>query len=85
MKAAHWGWHRVVEVLTVAEVVQNCLIDINQSDEANRTAIMNLDFGDENFEKAVKIFTLLWHRGADLTSLDKAGISLRYFDASAVP
>ena len=85
MKAARWGWHKVVEVLTVPEVVQNCLIDINQSDEANRTAIMNLDFGDENFEKAVKIFTLLRDRGADLTAQDKAGTSLRYFDASTVP
>ena len=40
-----------MQVLTAEELVQNSLIDINKTDECNKTAIINLDWGDENFEK----------------------------------
>ena len=77
MKAAKWGWHRVVEVLTAPWLIQNALIDINHTDESNRTAIMNLDWVDENFENALAIFKLLLDRGADLTLQDYTGTSVR--------
>ena len=58
-------------------VTQHDLIHINQADEKNRTAIMNLEWGDENFEKAAKIFALLQEKGADLTVADSTGTSFR--------
>ena len=77
MKAAKWGWHQVADVLTVPELIQKDLIDINQTDESNRTAIMNLDWGSETFEKSVTIFSLLRERGADITVGDYTATSVR--------